>query len=311
MNALLLIAMQPKSSADAERLAAGLDSLMREDPTITVRAGASQDTVVIGAMGETHLDVIVTRLHTEFGVEANLGRPQVGYVETITVPAAGEMKHAQPFATAGVGYAHVKLRLEQAPAGSGCTFENAISGGTIPEQFMAAVEEGTRDALATGSLAGYPIVDVRVVIYDGSYHDVDSTPAAFKLAAAGALHDAAKKGKPMLLEPVMRVDVAWPLQFGPEPLTSLVRRGGKVVESAAPEDNEYRAALYVPLAEMFGYNMELQERTNGRGMLRTALAYYQPCGPTGSSDDDRISPVGAPLKPLTPSRRSSIALPEE
>ena len=308
MNPLLLISVRPKSPIDRERLERGLQVLAGEDPAISARDGTDGE-VVIGGMGELHLEIVIDRLHREFGVDAHLGPPQVGYVETITAPADGEMKHAQRIASDRGEYAHVKLRLERGPSDSGCVFENAISGGTIPDEFMAAVEEGARDAVANGIVAGYPLVDVRVVVHGGSYHDVDSTPAAFRFAAARALHDAEKKAKPILLEPVVRVDVSVPPDCGQDVTADLLQRGGKI-ESAAIVDGEYQAAMLVPLAGMFGYAGDLRARTNGRGTFRTGLACYQPCDPPGNGDD-RGSPVGAPLKPATPRRRSGIALPED
>jgi elongation factor G len=309
MNALLLIAMRPASAADADRLSSGLETLMREDPTISVREGAAGE-VVIGGMGELQMEIILDRLRNEFDVEAKAGRLHVAYLETITAPASGEMKHAKRIAPNSGEYAHVKLRVERGPSGSGCVFENATTGGTIPPEFMAAVEHGTKDAIANGIVAGYPIVDVHVVVYDGSYHDVDSSEAAFRLAAAAALRDAAKKAGPTVLEPVMRVDVGVPPDVGDQVMTNLAQRGG-MIEAATIVDGQYRATVLVPLAGMFGYATDLRDRTEGRGNFRMVLAYYQPCGPPGSIDDDRITPVGAPLKPFTPPRRSSIALPEE
>src|SRR6266480_3823232 len=203
---VISLAIEPKTKADQEKLGVGLQKLRAEDPTFHVQTDIQTGQVIIAGMGELHLEIIVDRLKREFGVEATVGKPQVAYKETLTRPADGEMKYAKQ--TGGRGqYGHVKIHLYPGEPGSGYIFENETTGGSIPKEFIKPIDEGIKEALTRGVLAGYPIDDVRIELYDGSYHDVDSSEMAFKIAGSMAFQDAAKRARPVLLEPVMRVEV--------------------------------------------------------------------------------------------------------
>jgi elongation factor G len=306
--ALLSIALRPKTKADQEALAVGLRKLMAEDSTIRVKTDHATGEVVIAGIGELHLEVIVDRLKREFGVEAGVGRPQVAYKETITRPAEGEMKYAAQ--TGGRGhYGHAKIRLYPGDRGSGYVFENQILGDAIPRDFIKPIDEGIKEALVRGVLAGYPVDDVRVELYDGSYHDLDSSETAFKIAGSLAFQDAAKKAKPVLLEPVMRIEIAVPKEHMGDVMGNLSSRRGHIQSHEDHGDTQIINAL-VPLSEMFGYASDLRERTRGCGTFAMALHQYLPLRPPDDADGSRGSFVGAPLKPL-PTRRDSYAvLPE-
>jgi elongation factor G len=307
-TALLSLAIKPKTQADEEGLRAGLGTLMAEDPTICIKTNQGTGEVVIGAMGELHLEIIIDRLKREFNVEASVGRPQVAYKETVTQPAHGEMKYVER--TSGRGeYAHAKLRLHPGKPGSGNVFENEILGGAIPAGFIRPVEEGIEEALARGVLAGYPVDDVRIVLYDGSYHDVDSSERAFKIAGAMAFADAARKAKPVLLEPVMLVRVSVPHEHTAGVTDNLADRRGRIVAQADREGVRVITAR-VPLAGMFGYANDLHSRTRERGSFEMQFALYQPCDPPETNDHGDDSMVGVPRKPMPTRRDSSIALPE-
>ncbi len=226
-TALLSLAVKPNTTADQERLGRGLDALMAEDPTISVSPDQATGEVVIGGMGELHLEIVIDRLKREFSVEASVGRPQVAYKETLTRPADGEAKYTGQVAGRGQ-YAHAKIHLYPGEPGSGYVFENAIVSGAIPAQFVKPIDEGIEQALTCGVLAGYPVVDVRVVLYDGSYHDVDSSEMAFTIAGSLAFHDAARKAKPVLLEPVMHVEVVVPKEDASDVMGNLSSRRGQI-----------------------------------------------------------------------------------
>jgi elongation factor G len=305
---LLSLALTPKTKADQEKLAQGLQELMAKDPTFQMKTDQATGEVVIAGMGELHLEIIVDRLKREFNVEAGVGRPQVAYKETITRAADGEMKYAKQ--TGGRGqYAHVKIHLFPAARGSGYTFEDEIVGGAIPKEFIKPVDEGIQEALKRGVLAGYPVDDVRVVLYDGSYHDVDSSEMAFKLAGSMAFRDAAKKAKPVLLEPMIRVEVRVFPEHLDDVARNLLSRRGQI------QSQEVRGGMQiidarVPLSEMFGYSSDLRERTRGRGTFALQLDHYQPCPPADDNNGSRDSLVGSPRKPPHTLRDSGVALPE-
>src|SRR5204862_386980 len=217
---------------------------------------------IIAGMGELHLEIIVDRLKREFSVEATVGKPQVAYKETLTRPADGEMKYAKQ--TGGRGqYGHVKIHLYPGEPGSGYIFENETTGGSIPKEFIKPVDEGIKEALTRGVLAGYPIDDVRIELYDGSYHDVDSSEMAFKIAGSMAFQDAAKKAKPVLLEPVMRVEVVVPKDYMGDVMGNLSSRRGQI-QSQEDRGGTQIISARVPLSEMFGYATDLRSRTQGR-----------------------------------------------
>ena len=259
---VISLAIEPKTKADQEKLGQGLAKLTVEDPTFKVRTDDETGQVVISGMGELHLEILVDRLRREFGVAASVGRPQVAYKETLTRPAEAEHKHVKQ--TGGRGqYGHVKIRVVPAKPGHGFEFINDIVGGKIPREFIKPVESGIRDAMTTGILAGYPIEDVSVSLYDGSFHDVDSSEMAFKVAGGMAFRDAARKGAPVLLEPVMRVEVVVPEEYMGDIIGDLKSRRGHVQSMEARGSTQIINAR-VPLADMFGYATDLRSRTQGR-----------------------------------------------
>jgi elongation factor G len=259
-------------------------------------------------MGEQHLEIVVDRLKREFDVDARVGCPQVAYKEVLTRPADGEMKLMyRPGGRAQ--YAHVKLRLIPAAPGTGYVFVNGISGGAIPADFIESVDEGIRDALAHGLLAGHPIDGVRVHLLDGSYHDVDSTKEAFRTAGYLAATDAARKAAPVLYEPVMLMEVSVPEVHVEEVVANVRRRRGRF-QSVEDRDGTSVILASVPLAELLGYATDLRERTMGRGSVSMRFERFQPRHLSGEEDGTRDSLVGAPLTPHSRPRVSGIALPE-
>ncbi len=271
---VISLAIEPKTKADQEKLGTGMQKLMAEDPTFRVKTDQQTGEVVIAGMGELHLEIIVDRLKREFNVEASVGRPQVAYKETLTRPADGEMKYAKQ--TGGRGqYGHVKIHLFPGQPGTGFVFENEISGGTIPKEYIKPVEEGIREALSRGVLAGYPVDDVRIELYDGSYHEVDSSEMAFKIAGSMAFQDAAKKAKPVLLEPVMRVEVVVPKEHMGDVMGNLNSRRGQI-QSQEDRGGTQIINARVPLSEMFGYATDLRSRTQGRATYSMHFDRYEP-----------------------------------
>jgi len=271
---VISLAIEPKTKADQEKLGHGLQKLMAEDPTFRVNTDQQTGQVIIRGMGELHLEIIVDRLKREFGVEASVGKPQVAYKETLTRPADGEMKYAKQ--TGGRGqYGHVKIHLYPGEPGTGYIFENEIVGGAIPKEFIKPVDEGIKEALTRGVLAGYPIDDVCVELYDGSYHDVDSSEMAFKIAGSMAFQDAAKKAKPVLLEPIMRVEVTVPKEHMGDVMGNLSSRRGHI-QSQEDRGGTQIIAARVPLSEMFGYATDLRSRTQGRATYSMHFDRYEP-----------------------------------
>jgi elongation factor G len=270
---VISLAIEPKTKADQEKLGQGLGELMAEDPTFRVKTDQATGEVVIAGMGELHLEIIVDRLKREFNVEASVGRPQVAYKETLTRPADGEMKYAKQ--TGGRGqYGHVKIHLYPGEPGTGYVFENEIVGGTIPKEFIKPIDEGIKEALTRGVLAGYPVDDVRIELYDGSYHDVDSSEMAFKIAGSMAFQDAAKKAKPVLLEPVMRVEVVVPKEHMGDVMGNLSSRRGQI-QSQEDRGGTQIINARVPLSEMFGYATDLRSRTQGRATYSMHFDRYE------------------------------------
>jgi elongation factor G len=307
-SALLSIAIRPKAEADRERLARGVATLVAEDPTLSVDTNPATGEVVIAGMGELHLEIIVDRLKREFHVEASVSRPQVAYKETLTCPADGECRYVRQSGGRGQ-YAHVKVHLYPGEPGSGYVFENEIMGGAIPKEFIKPIDEGIKQALAGGVLAGYPVDDVRIVLYDGSYHDVDSSEMTFRIAGTMAFHEAAKKAGPMLLEPVMGVEVVAPTEYVGDVMGNLSNRRGQI-QSQEDCVSMQRITVRVPLSEMFGYATDLRSRTRGRGTFTMQLACYQPFDPAENQGTGDDSMVGVPRKPMPTPRGSSVALPE-
>src|SRR5687768_8507848 len=270
---VISLSIEPKTKADQEKLGVGLQKLMAEDPTFRVNTDQQTGEVVIAGMGELHLEIIVDRLRREFNVEASTGRPQVAYKETLTRPADGEMKYAKQ--TGGRGqYGHAKIHLYPGEPGTGYVFENKIVGGAIPREFIKPVDEGIKEALTRGVLAGYPIDDVRIELYDGSYHDVDSSEMAFKIAGSMAFQDAAKKARPVLLEPVMRVEVVVPKEYLGEVMGDLASRRGRI-QSQEDRGGTQIISARVPLSEMFGYATDLRSRTQGRATYSMHFDRYE------------------------------------
>jgi elongation factor G len=271
---VISLAIEPKTKADQEKLGHGLQKLMAEDPTFRVKTDQATGEVVIAGMGELHLEIIVDRLKREFSVEATVGRPQVAYKETLTRPADGEMKYAKQ--TGGRGqYGHVKIHLYPGEVGTGYIFENKTTQGSIPKEFIKPVDEGIKEALTRGVLAGYPVDDVRIELYDGSYHDVDSSEMAFKIAGSMAFQDAAKKAKPVLLEPVMRVEVVVPKEHMGDVMGNLSSRRG-AIQSQEDRGGTQIINARVPLSEMFGYATDLRSRTQGRATYSMHFDRYEP-----------------------------------
>jgi elongation factor G len=270
---VISLAIEPKTKADQEKLGQGMAKLMAEDPTFRVRTDEQTGQVVIAGMGELHLEIIVDRLKREFGVEASVGKPQVAYKETLTAPAEGDGRFVRQ--TGGRGqYGHAKIRLLPLPPGSGYQFENEIVGGSVPREYIKPIDQGIQEALTRGVLAGYPIDDVRIELYDGSYHEVDSSEMAFKIAGSMAFQDAAKKAKPVLLEPVMRVEVVVPKDYLGDVMGDLASRRGRI-QSQEDRGGTQIISARVPLSEMFGYATELRSRTQGRATYSMHFDRYE------------------------------------
>jgi elongation factor G len=270
---VISLAIEPKTKGDQEKLGVGLAKLMGEDPTFRVKTDQQTGQVIIAGMGELHLEIIVDRLKREFNVDASVGKPQVAYKETLTRPADGEMKYAKQ--TGGRGqYGHVKIHLYPGEPGTGYVFENEIVGAAIPKEFIKPVDEGIKEALTRGVLAGYPIDDVRIELYDGSYHDVDSSEMAFKIAGSMAFQDAAKKAKPVLLEPIMRVEVVVPKEYMGDVMGDLASRRGRI-QSQEDRGGTQIINARVPLSEMFGYATDLRSRTQGRATYSMHFDRYE------------------------------------
>jgi elongation factor G len=266
------VKIEPKTKADQDKMGIALQRLAEEDPTFRVKTDPDSGETLIAGMGELHLDVIVDRMVREFRVAANVGRPQVSYRETIRRAAEGNGRFVRQ--TGGKGqYGHVILRIEPGPKGSGYEFVDKIVGGTIPREYMRAVDQGIRETLETGVYAGYPMVDVRATVFDGSYHEVDSSEMAFKIAASMAVKDAVEKASPVVLEPVMRVEITMPEQFMGDVIGDLNSRRGQV-EGMDSRGSTQIVRAFVPLAEMFGYATDLRSMTQGRASYSMELSHY-------------------------------------
>ena len=270
---VISLAIEPKTKGDQEKLGQGLSKLMAEDPTFRVNNDEQTGQVVIRGMGELHLEIIVDRLKREFNVEASVGKPQVAYKETLTRAADGDGRYVRQ--TGGRGqYGHAKIHLHPAEPGSGYVFDNQIVGGAIPREFIKPIDEGIKEALTRGVLAGYPVDDVRIELYDGSFHDVDSSEMAFKIAGSLAFQDAAKKAKPVLLEPVMRVEVVVPKDYLGDVMGDLASRRGRI-QSQEDRGGTQIIKARVPLSEMFGYATDLRSRTQGRATYSMHFDRYE------------------------------------
>ena len=268
---VIALAVEPKTKSDQEKLGQGLGKLMQEDPTFKVETDRETGQTKISGMGELHLEIIVDRLKREFGVEANVGKPQVAYKETIRKQAKGEGKWIKQSGGRGQ-YGHARIEIEPAP-GEGFVFENNTSGGSIPKEFIKPIEGGIKGAMERGILAGYPVVDVRVSLYDGSYHDVDSNEMSFTNAGSLAFQDAAKKAQPVLLEPIMKVEVVTPDDYTGAVVGDLTSRRGHLEGSVSRGGTQIITAM-VPLSNMFGYSTDLRSRTQGRATYSMHFEKY-------------------------------------
>jgi elongation factor G len=271
---VISVAIEPKTKADQDKLGTGLQKLAEEDPTFRVHTDEETGQTIISGMGELHLEIIVDRLRREFKVDANVGRPQVAYRETIRQPALNvEGKFVRQ--TGGRGqYGHVVINIEPGQPGTGFVFEDKIVGGAIPREYIRSVEQGVKEAMETGVLAGYPMVDVRVELIDGSYHDVDSSEMAFKIAGSMALKAGARKAGLMLLEPIMDVEVVTPGEYMGDVMGDLSSRRGKIGGMTQRAEAQVIGAS-VPLAEMFGYSTRLRSLTQGRAVYSMQFAHYE------------------------------------
>ena len=269
---VIYISIEPKTKADQEKMSLALRRLTEEDPTFKLRTDEETGQTIISGMGELHLEIIVDRMKREFSVGANVGRPQVAYKETILGTAEAEGKYIRQ--TGGRGqYGHVWLRVEPMERGKGFEFINAIKGGIIPSEFIPAVQKGIKEAMAKGILAGYPVVDIKTTLYDGSYHEVDSSEAAFKIAGSMAVQGAAKRAKLVLLEPIMKVEVIVPEQFLGDVTGDLNSKRAKI-EKMDDRGSVKILDAKVPLAEMFGYATRIRSMTQGRGSFTMEFDHY-------------------------------------
>jgi elongation factor G len=279
---VISVAIEPKTKADQEKLGIALDKLIREDPTFKVHTDQDTGQTIISGMGELHLEILVDRMVREFGVAANVGKPQVAYRETIRQRAEAEGKFIRQ--TGGRGqYGHVKIVLEPLEPGKGFEFENEVVGGAIPREYIGPVEHGVKEALESGVLAGYEMVDVKVTLVDGSFHEVDSSEIAFKIAGSMAVKEAAKRARPVLLEPMMRVEVVVPEEYTGDVIGDLNSRRGRV-ESMEGRLGSSIIQCKVPLAEMFGYATGLRSMTQGRATFSMHFSHYDEAPKTISEE---------------------------
>ncbi len=260
---VIRVAIEPKTKAGQEKMGIALAKLAEEDPTFCAYTDDETGQTIIAGMGELHLEIIVDRLLREFKVEANIGRPQVAYKETIRRPSESDTKYARQSGGKGQ-YGHVKIKIEPGEPGSGYVFENTVVGGAIPKEYISSVDAGIRSAMESGVLAGYNVVDVKVNLYDGSYHEVDSSEMAFKIAGSMAFKDAMRKADPVLTEPIMKVVVITPDDYMGDVIGDVNSRRGQI-QSMEPVSGAQQITAMIPLSEMFGYATDLRSKTQGRG----------------------------------------------
>jgi len=270
---VIQLAVEPKTKADQEKMGMAIQKLAQEDPTFRVNTDPETGQTILSGMGELHLEIIVDRMMREFSVGANVGKPQVAYRETIRKNSEAEGRHIKQ--TGGHGqYGHVKIRVEPLPSGTGFVFENEVTGGRVPKEYINPTEAGIKEALEGGILAGYPMSDVKVILYDGSYHDVDSSEMAFKIAGSMAIKEAARRAKPVLLEPIMAVEVVVPEDYMGDVIGDLYSRRGRI-EATELRGTTRIIKSMVPLSAMFGYATELRSRTQGRGSFTMQFGKYE------------------------------------
>jgi len=273
-NPVIDVAIEPKTKADQDKLAIALQKLSEEDPTFRVHTDAETAQTIISGMGELHLEIIVDRMQREFKVDANIGRPQVAYRETIKKRVEKvEGKFIRQSGGKGQ-YGHVVINIEPAKPGEGFVFEDKVVGGTIPREFIAPSENGMREALENGVIAGYPMVDVKAELIYGSYHDVDSSEMAFKIAGSMAIKEAVKRANPVILEPIMNVEVVCPNDYMGDILGDLSARRGKIGGMTQRGEAQVIAAS-VPLSEMFGYSTKLRSQSQGRAVYSMEFSHYE------------------------------------
>ncbi len=269
---VISVAVEPKTKADQEKMGIALSKLAQEDPSFRVHTDEESGQTIISGMGELHLDIIVDRMKREFKVEANVGRPQVAYRETIRQTVEAEGKFVRQSGGRGQ-YGHVHIRLEPLPSGGGYEFENAIVGGVVPREYINSVDKGIQEQVAAGVIAGYPVVDVKATLFDGSYHEVDSSEMAFKIAGSMAFKNAAVKASPVLLEPLMKVEVVTPEDYMGDVMGDLNRRRG-IVQGMDDSPSGKIINAHVPLSEMFGYATDLRSQTQGRATYTMEFDHY-------------------------------------
>lgn len=271
---VISVAIEPKTKASQDKMTQALLKLAEEDPTFKTYTDEETGQTIISGMGELHLEIIVDRLLREFKVEANVGNPQVAYKESIKSTAEGEGKYVKQSGGRGQ-YGHARIRIEPQPAGKGYEFVNAIVGGAIPKEYIGPVDQGIQEALQSGIIAGYPVLDVKVTLYDGSYHEVDSSEMAFKIAGSMAIKDALKKASPTLLEPMMKVEVTTPEEYMGDVIGDLNSRRGRI-EGMELDNGAQNVKAFVPLSEMFGYATSLRSNTQGRANHSMQFDHYDP-----------------------------------
>jgi elongation factor G len=273
---VISVAIEPKTQADQEKMGKALHKLSEEDPTFRVRKDENTGQTIISGMGELHLDVLVNRMLREFKVQANIGRPRVAYHESIT-RTVEKMDYRHVKQSGGHGqYAHVVFLLEPGERGSGIVFDDKIVGGSIPREYIPAVRKGVMDAADSGVLAGYPVTDVKVTLIDGSFHEVDSSEMAFKTAGSMGFREGIRKGKPILLEPMMKVEVVVPEEYLGDVMGQLNSRRGNIGGMEMRPGNAQAVRAMVPLGEMFGYATDLRSGTKGRGVFSMEFDHYAP-----------------------------------
>jgi elongation factor G len=270
---VIAVAIEPKTKVDQEKLSGALGKLAQEDPSFKVSYDDETGQTIISGMGELHLDIIVDRLLREFKVGANVGKPQVAYRETIRKKCAAEGKFVRQSGGRGQ-YGHVQIEIEPLEPGINFEFVNKIVGGSIPREYIPAVEKGAKEALENGILAGYPVVDVKVTLLDGSYHEVDSSEMAFKIAGSMAIKNATKKAGPVLLEPIMNIEVVTPEEYMGDVIGDLNSRRGRI-QTMTQRSNVRVVAAQVPLSSMFRYATDLRSKTQGRATYTMQFAHYE------------------------------------
>ena len=265
--------IEPKTKADQEKLGESMKKLAEEDPTFKISSNHETGETLISGMGEFHLEILVDRMKREFGVEANVGAPQVAYKETISATVEQEGKYIRQSGGRGQ-YGHVFIKYEPLPPGTGFEFVNAIKGGAIPAEFISPSEKGVKEALTKGVLAGYPLIDLRATLFDGSFHEVDSSDIAFQIAASEATREGCRRAKAVLLEPIMKIEVIVPEQYLGETMGDLSSRRAQI-QGTESRGNAQVIKAIVPLAEVFGYATTIRSLTSGRGTFNIEPSHYE------------------------------------